>query len=33
MSRIYNEAEMEPVYGFFHYLSLVGYDEIGRAHV
>lgn len=33
MSRIYNEAEMEPVYGFFHYLSLVGYDILFRGEV
>ncbi|MDB6127912.1 MAG: hypothetical protein JWM35_1808, partial [Verrucomicrobia bacterium] len=23
MSRVYKQAEMEPVYGFFHYLALV----------
>jgi 1-acyl-sn-glycerol-3-phosphate acyltransferase len=33
MSRIYNEAEMQPVYGFFHYLCLVGYDIFFRGEV
>ena len=33
MSRIYNQAEMQPVYGFFHYLSLVIYDIFFRGEV
>lgn len=33
MSRVYNEAEMEPVYGFFHYLALVAYDIFFRGDV
>lgn len=33
MSRVYNEAEMEPVYGFFHYLTLVTYDILFRGEV
>ncbi|MDB6168157.1 MAG: phospholipid/glycerol acyltransferase [Verrucomicrobia bacterium] len=33
MSRIYNEAEMEPVYGFCHYLALVTYDVCFRGEV
>lgn len=33
MSRTYNEAGMEPVYGFFHYLALVSYDIFFRGEV
>ena len=33
MSRVYNEAEMEPVYGFFHYVALVTYDMFFRGEV
>jgi len=33
MNRIYNQAEMEPVYGFFHYLAVVIYDIFFRGEV
>ncbi len=33
MNRVYNQAEMEPVYGFFHYLSAVIFDIAFRGEV
>ena len=30
MSRIYRQAMMQPLYGFFHYLALVIYDVFFR---
>jgi len=33
MNRIYNQAEMEPVYGFFHYLFLLAFDIGFRGEV
>ena len=33
MNRVYNQAEMEPVYGFFHYLSALIYDIGFRGEV
>ncbi|HNC24201.1 MAG TPA: lysophospholipid acyltransferase family protein [Opitutaceae bacterium] len=33
MSRTYNQSEMEPIYGFFHYLALSAYDILYRGNV
>ena len=33
MSRIYSQADMQPVYGFFHYVALVTYDIFFRGEV
>ncbi len=33
MSRIYRQAMMQPLYGFFHYLALVIYDMFFRGEV
>jgi len=33
MSRLYTQVEMEPVYGFFHYLAIVTYDIFFRGEV
>jgi 1-acyl-sn-glycerol-3-phosphate acyltransferase len=33
MNRVYNQAEMEPVYGFFHYLSVLIFDIGFRGEV
>lgn len=33
MNRVYSQADMEPVYGFFHYLTLVLYDIGFRGEV
>ncbi len=33
MSRLYTQAEMEPAYGFFHYLAIVTYDIFFRGEV
>ena len=33
MSRTYSQADMEPVYGFFHYVALVTYDIFFRGEV
>jgi 1-acyl-sn-glycerol-3-phosphate acyltransferase len=33
MSRIYSQAGMQPVYGFFHYVALTAYDVFFRGNV
>jgi 1-acyl-sn-glycerol-3-phosphate acyltransferase len=33
MSRTYSQADMQPVYGFFHYIALVTYDIFFRGEV